>query len=90
MMILFSLLKSPLLEIIIFFSTHINCALYLSWEKVYTNFCCFRLLFWCNMLQISALERGRKVEELQKRLVESEMLRTRYNRKVALLKDQVC
>lgn len=41
------------------------------------------------MLQISALERGRKVEELQKRLVESEMLRTRYNRKVAALKDQV-
>jgi len=41
------------------------------------------------MLQISALERGRKVEELQKRLVESEMLRTRYNRKVAVLKDQV-
>ncbi|XP_021937805.1 coiled-coil domain-containing protein 170 isoform X3 [Zootermopsis nevadensis] len=39
--------------------------------------------------KISALERGRKVEELQKRLVESEMLRTRYNRKVALLKDQV-
>ncbi|KAJ9583754.1 hypothetical protein L9F63_021917, partial [Diploptera punctata] len=38
---------------------------------------------------ISALERGRKVEELQKRLVESEMLRTRYNRKVALLKEQV-
>lgn len=42
-----------------------------------------------SMLQISALERGRKVEELQKRLVESEMLRTRYNRKVAVLKDQV-
>lgn len=41
------------------------------------------------MLQISALERGRKVDELQKRLVESEMLRTRYNRKVAVLKDQV-
>jgi len=41
------------------------------------------------MLQISALERGRKVEELQKRLVESEMLRTRYNRKVTVLKDQV-
>nr|CAD7263040.1 unnamed protein product [Timema shepardi] len=37
---------------------------------------------------ITALERGRKVEELQKRLVESEMLRTRYNRKVTLLKDQ--
>nr|CAD7571336.1 unnamed protein product [Timema californicum] len=39
--------------------------------------------------KITALERGRKVEELQKRLVESEMLRTRYNRKVTLLKDQV-
>ncbi|CAG2062770.1 unnamed protein product [Timema podura] len=39
--------------------------------------------------QITALERGRKVEELQKRLVESEMLRTRYNRKVTLLKDQL-
>ncbi|GFG36972.1 hypothetical protein Cfor_05393, partial [Coptotermes formosanus] len=39
--------------------------------------------------KISALERGRKVDELQKRLVESEMLRTRYNRKVAVLKDQV-
>jgi len=46
-------------------------------------------IFAQRMLQISALERGRKVEELQKRLVESEMLRTRYNRKVAVLKDQV-
>lgn len=35
------------------------------------------------------MERGRKVEELQKRLVESEMLRTRYNRKVNLLKDNL-
>lgn len=35
------------------------------------------------------MERGRKIDELQKRLVESEMLRTRYNRKVSLLKDQV-
>ncbi|XP_063235771.1 coiled-coil domain-containing protein 170 isoform X2 [Bacillus rossius redtenbacheri] len=39
--------------------------------------------------KISALERARKIEELQKRLVESEMLRTRYSRKVTLLKDQV-
>ncbi|GLH16414.1 Uncharacterized protein GBIM_20687 [Gryllus bimaculatus] len=39
--------------------------------------------------KISALERGRKIEDLQKRLVESEMLRTRYGRKVNLLKDQV-
>ncbi|XP_065158638.1 coiled-coil domain-containing protein 170 isoform X2 [Atheta coriaria] len=39
--------------------------------------------------KITALERGRKIEELQKRLIESESLRTRYNRKVTLLKDQV-
>nr|CAI5855774.1 unnamed protein product [Callosobruchus analis] len=39
--------------------------------------------------QITALERGRKIEELQKRLIESESLRTKYNRKVQLLKDQV-
>ncbi|XP_049789264.1 coiled-coil domain-containing protein 170 [Schistocerca nitens] len=39
--------------------------------------------------KIAALERGRKIEDLQKRLVESEMQRTRYNRKVTLLKDQV-
>lgn len=41
------------------------------------------------LLQITALERGRKIEELQKRLIESETLRTKYNRKVTLLKDQV-
>lgn len=35
------------------------------------------------------MERGRKVEELQKRLVESEMIRTRYNRKVNVLKDNL-
>lgn len=40
-------------------------------------------------LQITALERGRKIEELQKRLVESETVRTKYNRKVTLLKDQI-
>nr|CAH7715455.1 unnamed protein product [Callosobruchus chinensis] len=39
--------------------------------------------------KITALERGRKIEELQKRLIESESLRTKYNRKVQLLKDQV-
>ncbi|XP_049825664.1 coiled-coil domain-containing protein 170 [Aethina tumida] len=39
--------------------------------------------------KITALERGRKVEELQKRLIESETLRTKYNRKVTILKDQV-
>lgn len=40
-------------------------------------------------MQITALERARKIEELQKRLIESETLRTKYNRKVSLLKDQV-
>lgn len=40
-------------------------------------------------MQIAALERGRKIEELQKRLIESETLRTKYNRKVSMLKDQV-
>ncbi|KAB0799166.1 hypothetical protein PPYR_07046 [Photinus pyralis] len=39
--------------------------------------------------KITALERGRKVEDLQKRLIDSESLRTRCNRKVTLLKDQV-
>ncbi|XP_046608949.1 coiled-coil domain-containing protein 170 isoform X1 [Neodiprion virginianus] len=39
--------------------------------------------------KIAALERSRKIEELQKRLVESEMLRTRYNRKLTMLKDQM-
>ncbi|KAK4886864.1 hypothetical protein RN001_003135 [Aquatica leii] len=39
--------------------------------------------------KITALERGRKVEDLQKRLIESEALRTKCNRKVLLLKDQV-
>lgn len=34
--------------------------------------------------KIAALERGRKVEELQKRLVDSELLRNRYNRKVSI------
>ncbi|KAK2576999.1 hypothetical protein KPH14_011961 [Odynerus spinipes] len=39
--------------------------------------------------KIAALERSRKIEELQKRLVESEMLRTRYNRKLSMLKEQL-
>ncbi|XP_034950861.1 coiled-coil domain-containing protein 170 [Chelonus insularis] len=39
--------------------------------------------------KISALERSRKIEDLQKRLVESEMLRTRYSRKLTMLKDQM-
>ncbi|XP_048261175.1 coiled-coil domain-containing protein 170 isoform X4 [Bombus terrestris] len=39
--------------------------------------------------KIAALERSRKIEEVQKRLVESEMLRTRCNRKLTLLKEQI-
>ncbi|KAK9891617.1 hypothetical protein WA026_015581 [Henosepilachna vigintioctopunctata] len=39
--------------------------------------------------KITALERGRKIEDLQKRLFESETLRTKYNRKLSNLKDQV-
>ncbi|XP_019699519.2 coiled-coil domain-containing protein 170 isoform X2 [Harpegnathos saltator] len=39
--------------------------------------------------KIAALERSRKIEELQKRLVESEMLRTRYNRKLTMVKEQM-
>ncbi|XP_066599727.1 coiled-coil domain-containing protein 170 isoform X2 [Prorops nasuta] len=39
--------------------------------------------------KIMALERSRKIEELQKRLVENEMLRTRYNRKMTMLRDQL-
>ncbi|XP_018366794.1 PREDICTED: coiled-coil domain-containing protein 170 [Trachymyrmex cornetzi] len=39
--------------------------------------------------KIAALERSRKIEELQKRLVESEMLRTRYNRKLTMAKEQM-
>ncbi|XP_054261076.1 coiled-coil domain-containing protein 170-like isoform X1 [Macrosteles quadrilineatus] len=37
----------------------------------------------------TAIERARKIEELQKRLLDSEVLRTRCTRKVNLLKDQV-
>ncbi|XP_073990320.1 coiled-coil domain-containing protein 170 isoform X3 [Rhodnius prolixus] len=43
----------------------------------------------CGDFKMSALERGRKVEELQKRLADSEMLRSRCTRKCNLLKDQV-
>ncbi|XP_039285474.1 coiled-coil domain-containing protein 170 [Nilaparvata lugens] len=39
--------------------------------------------------KLTALERGKKIDELQKRLLDSEMLRTRCTRKVTLLKDQV-
>ncbi|XP_076374595.1 coiled-coil domain-containing protein 170 isoform X3 [Megalopta genalis] len=39
--------------------------------------------------KIAALERSRKIEELQKRLVESEMLRTRCTRKMTMLKEQI-
>lgn len=40
-------------------------------------------------LQITALERARRIEELQKRLMDAEVVRTQYNRKVNILKDQV-
>lgn len=36
-----------------------------------------------------SLERGRKIEDLQKRLIESESLRNKYNRKISLLKEHV-
>ncbi|CAG9860773.1 unnamed protein product [Phyllotreta striolata] len=39
--------------------------------------------------KIMSLERGRKIEDLQKRLIESESLRNKYNRKISLLKEQV-
>ncbi|XP_045532952.1 coiled-coil domain-containing protein 170 [Pieris brassicae] len=39
--------------------------------------------------KITSLERARKIEELQKKLDEAELLRARYNRKVSVLKDQV-
>lgn len=35
------------------------------------------------------MERARKIDELQKKLEEAELLRARYNRKVSVLKDQV-
>ncbi|KAL0831301.1 hypothetical protein ABMA28_002139 [Loxostege sticticalis] len=39
--------------------------------------------------KICALEKTRKIEELQKKLDEADLLRARYNRKVNVLKDQV-
>ncbi|KAE8750207.1 hypothetical protein FOCC_FOCC003015 [Frankliniella occidentalis] len=39
--------------------------------------------------KITALERARRIEELQKRLMDAEVVRTQYNRKVNILKDQV-
>ncbi|CAH2076435.1 unnamed protein product, partial [Iphiclides podalirius] len=39
--------------------------------------------------KISSLERARKIEELQKKLEEAELLRTRYSRKVNVLKEQI-
>jgi len=50
---------------------------------------CGILLYGISRSQIAALERSRKIEELQKRLVESEMLRTRYNRKLTMAKEQM-
>ncbi|BES94406.1 coiled-coil domain containing 170 [Nesidiocoris tenuis] len=43
----------------------------------------------CGDYKMTAIERGRKIDELQKRLAESEMLRNRCSRKVNLLKDQL-
>ncbi|KAF6210174.1 hypothetical protein GE061_013276 [Apolygus lucorum] len=43
----------------------------------------------CGDYKMTAIERGRKIDELQKRLTESEMLRNRCSRKVNLLKDQL-
>ncbi|XP_050673844.1 coiled-coil domain-containing protein 170 [Leptidea sinapis] len=39
--------------------------------------------------KITSLERARKIEDLQKKLDEAELLRSRYCRKVNMLKDQV-
>lgn len=39
--------------------------------------------------KVKAIERGHKIEELQKRLNESETLRIRYLDKLTTLKDQV-
>ncbi|XP_068632870.1 coiled-coil domain-containing protein 170 [Battus philenor] len=39
--------------------------------------------------KISSLERSRKIEELQKKLEEAELLRTRYQRKLNVMKDQI-
>jgi hypothetical protein len=39
--------------------------------------------------QLTSLERAKKIDDLEKRLVESEMLRMRFSRKVTVLKEQV-
>ncbi|KAK6640483.1 hypothetical protein RUM44_012178 [Polyplax serrata] len=39
--------------------------------------------------KIAALERGRKVEELQKRLVDAETVISRYNKKISTLKEEL-
>ncbi|KPJ11115.1 Coiled-coil domain-containing protein C6orf97 [Papilio machaon] len=39
--------------------------------------------------KISSLERARKIEDLEKKLEEADMLRARYNRKVNILKEQI-
>ncbi|XP_053613063.1 coiled-coil domain-containing protein 170 isoform X3 [Plodia interpunctella] len=39
--------------------------------------------------KITSLERARKIEELQKKLEEADLVRVRYNRKVNVLRDQV-
>ena len=39
--------------------------------------------------QIISLERARKIEELERKLNDLELLRIKYNRKVNLLKDQL-
>ncbi|XP_013136804.1 PREDICTED: coiled-coil domain-containing protein 170 [Papilio polytes] len=39
--------------------------------------------------KITSLERARKIEDLEKRLEEADILRTRYNRKVNILKEQI-
>ncbi|XP_050440676.1 coiled-coil domain-containing protein 170 isoform X2 [Adelges cooleyi] len=38
--------------------------------------------------KLTSLERAKKIEDLEKRLVESEMLRMRFSRKVTVLKEQ--
>lgn len=39
--------------------------------------------------QTKALERSQQIEDLQKRLVDAEMLKTRYMQKANALKEQV-
>lgn len=58
-------------------------------KRFFPFFSFFLYLFRETITQIAALERSRKIDELQKRLVESEMLRTRYSRKLSMLKEQM-